>query len=155
MHSSVYMLIPISQFIPPAPPSALASMFVLYVCVSSSTLQIRLSIPFFLDSAYTVNVQYLIFFFWTYFTLYDSLYVHPHLYKWYNSIPFYDWVPFYCIYIYIPHLLYPFLCWCKHLNLLLKVFQLWPQGAFQLAPSFSDMVLHCGFSSALLQFLVL
>ena len=30
-------------------------------------------------------------------------------YKWPNSVPFYSWVIFHCIYV--PHLLYPFLCW--------------------------------------------
>ena len=46
--SSVYMSIPISQFIPPSPLSPLVSIrFFLCVCVSISALQIRSSIPFF------------------------------------------------------------------------------------------------------------
>ena len=46
--SSVYMSIPISQFIPPSSFPPLVSIhFFLYVCVSISALQIRSSIPFF------------------------------------------------------------------------------------------------------------
>ena len=44
IHSSVYMSIPISQFIP-LPHSLVIHMFVLYVCVSISALQISSSIP--------------------------------------------------------------------------------------------------------------
>ena len=48
IHSSVYMSIPISQFIPPPPLSPLGvHTFVLYVCVSFSALQIGSSVPFF------------------------------------------------------------------------------------------------------------
>ena len=32
------------------------------------------------------------FFFLTYFTLYDKLWVHPHLYQWSNFVPFYSFV---------------------------------------------------------------
>ena len=45
------MSIPISQFIPP-PFSLGIHTFVLYFCVSISALQIRSSIPLFLDSTY-------------------------------------------------------------------------------------------------------
>ena len=53
--SSVYMSIPTSQY-PPFPTDI--HMFVLYVCVSISALQIRSSIPFFLDSVYMLHIQY-------------------------------------------------------------------------------------------------
>ena len=33
-----------------------------------------------------------IFVFLSYFSLYDSLWVHPHLCKWHNSVPFHGWV---------------------------------------------------------------
>ena len=49
-----------------------------------------------------------VFLFLTYLTLYDSLYVHPHLHKWCNFIPFVGWAISHCAYI---HLLYPFICW--------------------------------------------
>ena len=35
----------------------------------------------------------------------DSLKVHPHLCKWHNFIPFYDWVIFHSS-VYVPRLLY-------------------------------------------------
>ena len=37
------------------------------------------------------------------------IWVHPHLYKWLNLVPFYDWVIFY--FMYVPHLLYSCPCW--------------------------------------------
>ena len=45
----------------------------------------------------------------TYFIQYDSLWVHTCCCKQYYFILFYGWVILYCIYV--PHLLYPFLCW--------------------------------------------
>ena len=45
----------------------------------------------------------------TYFTVCDSLQVHPHLWKRHNFVPFYSWVIFHCIYV--PHLPYLFLGW--------------------------------------------
>ena len=49
-HISVYMSIPISQFIPPPPPPSLSPLgvhtFVLYICVSISALQTGSSVPF-------------------------------------------------------------------------------------------------------------
>ena len=52
IHISVYMSIPISQFIPPSPPHPLLSplsvhTFVFYICVSISALQTGSSVPFF------------------------------------------------------------------------------------------------------------
>ena len=51
--------------------------------------------------------------FLSYFTLYDSLQVHPHLWKWHYFIPFYGRVIFHCIYngIYcIFHCIYCIVC---------------------------------------------
>ena len=45
----------------------------------------------------------------TYFTLYDNLQVHSCCCKWHYFILFYGWVIFHCVYV--PHLLYAFLCW--------------------------------------------
>ena len=49
IHISVYMSIPISQFIPPPPPLSPLGvhMFVLYICLSISALQTGSSVPFF------------------------------------------------------------------------------------------------------------
>ena len=44
----------------------------------------------------------------TYFTQYDKLQVHPCCCRWHYFVLFYGLVIFHCIYV--PHLLYPFLC---------------------------------------------
>ena len=68
--------------IPPTPPFPFGiHTFILYVCVSTSALQIRSSIPFFYIPHICINVRYLFFLFLTYFTLYDRLQVHPAHYK--------------------------------------------------------------------------
>ena len=68
IHISVYMSIPISEFItPPNPPphSPLGvHTFVLYICVSISALQTGSSVPFFWVPHICVNIQYLFFSFW-------------------------------------------------------------------------------------------
>ena len=48
----------------------------------------RFVCTFFLDSTYRHWYMILVFLFLTYFTLYDSLWVHPHLYKWPSFVPF-------------------------------------------------------------------
>ena len=48
--------IPISKFIPPCLPHLAIHMFVLHICVSVSTLQIRSSIPFFWASQVVLMV---------------------------------------------------------------------------------------------------
>ena len=110
IHISVYMSIPIAQFIPPPPlPPTAFPPWCPYICSLHlclySCLANRFICTIFLDSTY--NHLYTIFVFLTYFTLYDSLQVHPRLYKT-QFVPFYGRVIFLCIYV--PHLLYPFVC---------------------------------------------
>ena len=62
----------------------------------------------FLGSTYMCSYTIFVFLFLTYFTLYDSLQINPHLNKWLNFVPFYGSVIVHCIYV--PHLLYPFVC---------------------------------------------
>ena len=66
VHISVYMSIPISQFItpPPLPPSLSplgVHTFLLYICVSISALQTSSSVPFFQVPHICVNIRYLFF----------------------------------------------------------------------------------------------
>ena len=95
----------------PLPFHPLTPPWCLYVCshnrVSISALQIGLSVQFFWILHKCINI-YLVFFFWlaSVFMIVCSpsmslqmTYLHS----------FYDWVIFHCIYV--PHLLYPFLCW--------------------------------------------
>ena len=49
------------------------------------------------------------FFFLTYFTLYNRLQFHPPHWNWFKFILFNSWVIFHCIYI--PQLPYPFIFW--------------------------------------------
>ena len=68
------MSIPTSQFIPPATSPLGIHTFVLYICVSISALQIRLSDAFF-KIPHKSNVIHLLFFL-TYFTLIFSRSIH-------------------------------------------------------------------------------
>ena len=67
IHISVYMSIPIAQFItpPPRPPCGFPPLgvhtFVLYICVSISALQTSSSVPFFQVPHICINIQYLFF----------------------------------------------------------------------------------------------
>ena len=76
--------------IPPTPPlSPLVSIHLslrlcLYFCIANKVI-----CTIFLDSTYTCYYTIFVFLFLTYFTLYDTLQVHPLLYKWTNFIPFY------------------------------------------------------------------
>ena len=82
------------------------------LCIYSSILPVythSLEVPFPEpegNAHMCINIWYLLFSFW--FTLYDRLSVHPHLYKWPNFFPFYGCVIFHCMYVL--HLLYPFIC---------------------------------------------
>ena len=107
IHSSVYMSIPISQFIPPSFPPWYPYICSLRLCFCFCFANKFICIIF-LDSTYKRYYMIFIFLFLTYFTLYDSFWVHPRLCRWHYFIPFYGWVIFHCIYV--PPLLYPFLC---------------------------------------------
>ena len=65
IHISVYMSIPIYQFIPTPPPLLLSPLgvhtFLLYICVSISAPQTGSSLPFFYVPHICVNIQYLFF----------------------------------------------------------------------------------------------
>ena len=82
--SIVYIAVCICQSQSPIHPTASFPLgihrFVHYVCVSISALQTRSSLPFSQNPHIHINIQY-VFLFLTYFTLYDSLQVHPHLCK--------------------------------------------------------------------------
>ena len=54
IHSSVYMSIPVSQFIPPL--LSCLGVLVLYICVFVSALQIGSSVPFFYIAHTCVNI---------------------------------------------------------------------------------------------------
>ena len=79
MHNSVYMSIPISQLIPPLFLLLGVHTFVLCIRVSISALQMGSPVPFFQIPHTCVSIQYLFFLFLTYFTLCNSLQVHPCL----------------------------------------------------------------------------
>ena len=49
------------------------------------------------------------FFFLTYFTLYNRLQFHSPHYNWFKCILFNGWVILHCVYV--PQLSYPFVCW--------------------------------------------
>ena len=116
-HSSVYMLIPISQSIPP--PLFLLGIhtFVLYICISIS-LKISSSIPFLwfhicvliYDTTKVLKNNNTVFFsFWlTSLCMTVSRSIHISA-NGTTAFLFYGWVILHCIYV--PHLLYPFLCW--------------------------------------------
>ena len=61
----------------------------------------------FLDSIHMHWYTIFVFLFPAFFTLYDRLYIHPHHYKWPNLS--FLWLIVQCIYL--PQLLYPFICW--------------------------------------------
>ena len=56
----------------------------LYVCFADMLICI-----IFLDSIYKRYYTIFVFLFLTYFTLYDSLQVHPRVCKWHSFVPFY------------------------------------------------------------------
>ena len=94
-----------SQFMPLSPyPTASTS--VLYICISIPALQIILLYHF--PRFHVYALIYNISIFLTYLTLYDKLWIHPHLYKCSNFIHFYAWGILH--YICLPYLLYPFIC---------------------------------------------
>ena len=115
------MSVPIFQFISTPSLPAGNHKFVFYICNSVSVLYI--------------SSLYIMKFFDLSFTQYQSICVHPCCSKWCYFILLYGWVMFHCKYI--PHLLYPFLCWmfqllpcpgyCKYCWILacMYLFKLW------------------------------
>ena len=107
------MLIPISQFITLPPPLPLplsplgVHMFVLYICVSISALQTSSPVPFFYVPHICVNIRYLFFSFWlTSLCMTVSRFIHISTN---DPICSFLWlIIFHCIYV--PRLLYPFIC---------------------------------------------
>ena len=79
---SICKSMPLSHFIPayPSPPRVLKSILYI-VCIFIPVLPLGSS-KHFLDSIYTCQHTVFIFLFLTYFTLYDSLQVHPCCCKW-------------------------------------------------------------------------
>ena len=63
-----------------------------------------------LESMYKWYHMVIVFLFLTYLTRYDNLQVHLCCCAWHYFIHFDGWVVFHCIYV--PHLLYPCICWC-------------------------------------------
>ena len=78
-------------------------------------LTYRVIVTIFLNSSiqYTVYSMrehtVLVFFFLTYFTLYNRLQFHLPHYNRFKCILFNGWVIFHCLYV--PQLSYPFVCW--------------------------------------------
>ena len=69
----------------------------------------RVIITIFICSIYMHQYAVLVFFFMTYFTLYNRLQFHPPHKNWFKCILFNGWVIFHCVYV--PQLSYPFICW--------------------------------------------
>ena len=114
IHISVYMSFPISQFITPSPPPATA--FPALVSIHLFSTSVSQFLPCKRVHLYHFSRFHMyalicdICFSLSDLLRYESLWqIHPHLYKWPNFVPFYGWVIFHCIYV--PHLLYPFVCW--------------------------------------------
>ena len=72
-------------------------------------LAYRVIITIFLNSIYMCYYTVLVFFFLTYFTLYNKLQFHPPHWNWFKCILFNGWVIFHCVHV--PQLSYPFFCW--------------------------------------------
>ena len=70
------MSIPISQSIPPPLFPFGIHTFILYFCFAN-----KITYTILLDFTYMYQYMTSVFLFLTYFTLYDTLYIHLHLYK--------------------------------------------------------------------------
>ena len=87
IYSSVYMSIPISQFIPTLPSPLVNHKIIFYVCDSISALQISSSVPFFWIPHISISMS---FSFWpTSFCMTVSRSIHVSI-KWHYSVPLYD-----------------------------------------------------------------
>ena len=90
----------------PSPPLLTSTCLSLRLCLSFCPAN-WLICTIFLDSIYMHWYTIFVFLFPAFFTLYDRLYIHPHHYKWPNLS--FLWLIIQCIYL--PQLLYPFICW--------------------------------------------
>ena len=72
-------------------------------------LAYRVIVSIFLNALYMCWNTLLVFFFLTYFTLYNRLQFHPSHWNWFKCILFNSWVIFHCVYV--TQLSYPFVCW--------------------------------------------
>ena len=61
------------------------------------------------NSIYMRRYTVLVFFFLTYFTLYNRLQFYPPHWNWFKCILFNGWVILHCVNV--PQLSYPFVCW--------------------------------------------
>ena len=110
IHISVYMSIPTSQFIPPPPPRHFPPL--VSVCLfSTSTSQFFPCKPVHLYHFSRFHIYALIYD--IYFSLSDLLHsvwqsLDPSTSLQITQFRFFLWLIFHCIYV--PHLLYPFIC---------------------------------------------
>ena len=77
----------------------------LHLCLFSC-LAYRVIVSIFLNALYMCWNTLLVFFFLTYFTLYNRLQFHPSHWNWFKCILFNSWVIFHCVYV--TQLSYPF-----------------------------------------------
>ena len=80
----------------------------LYLCLLCC-LTYSIVIAIFLNSIHMCWYNVLVFFFLTYFTLYNRLQFHLPHYNWLKCVLFNSWVIFLCVYV--PQLSYPFVRW--------------------------------------------
>ena len=107
-HGSVYMSVLPSQCILPSP-SPTVSTWVLCICISIVALQIGSSVPF--STFHTYVLIYNICFSLTtslYMTDSRSIHISTILFLFYDQVILH--------FLYVPHLLYPFLCWWTYLG---------------------------------------
>ena len=97
-----------SQIIPPSPFPTESKVCSLHLCLFCCVVY-RVIVTIFLSSIYMFQYTVLVFFFLTYFTLYNGLQFHPPHWNWFKCVLFDSWVTFHCVYI--PQLPYPFVCW--------------------------------------------
>ena len=95
----------------PIPPSPLVSVCSLYLCLYFCFIN-KIFYPILFS--HPTYILIFVFVFLTWFTLSDSLWGHPRLYRWLSFVPFYEWVILHRVYIL--HLLYSFIChWASRL----------------------------------------
>ena len=87
--NSVCVSTPVSQFLPPLPSSPLVSVYSLCFYFYFAN---KIIYTIFLDSTYIMLIYGIYFSDWLHF--YDTISVHPRLYKWPDFVPFSGWVIF-------------------------------------------------------------